>query len=212
MTQERGRPRNFDPDAALDQALAVFWRNGFQGASLSELTEAMGLSKPSLYAAFGDKEALYLKALDRYASQWLARHIEVLEQEPDGRQAVRAFLRSAAVMLTDPTLPGGCFVVNGMADCGGPLTPAAVELALQKTQPECEAKVRERLLRAQRDGQLPQDVNIADLASFFYTLLAGLGVKAKGGAKRANLYAAIETGIGVWPDGEHRCQGPRRNK
>jgi AcrR family transcriptional regulator len=201
MTQERGRPRNFDPDTALDQALAVFWRNGFQGASMSELTEAMGLSKPSLYAAFGDKEALYLKALERYATRWAARHVEALEHEPDGRQAVRAFLRSAVAMLTDPALPGGCFVVNGMADCGGPSTPEAVELALQKTLRECEAKVCERLQRAQRDGQLPRKVSAADLASFFYALLAGLGVKAKGGAKRANLYAAIENGMAAWPSG-----------
>jgi AcrR family transcriptional regulator len=198
--QERGRPRNFDPDMALDQALAVFWRNGFQGASMAELTEAMGLSKPSLYATFGDKEALYLKALDRYASQWLAQHIDVLEQDPDGRSAVQAFLRSVAAMLTDPTLPGGCFVVNGMADCGGPSTPAAVELALQKMLQGSEEKVRERLTRAQRDGQLSKDVNSADLASFIYALLAGLGVKAKGGATRANLYAAIKSGMAAWPE------------
>lgn len=201
MTQERGRPRNFDPDKALDQALEIFWRNGFQGASLSELTEAMGLSKPSLYAAFGDKEALYLKALERYASYWLGRHIAVLQQEQDGRAAIKAFLRSVAVMLTDPALPGGCFIVNGMADCGGPSTPAAVELALQKTLRECEVVVRDRLLRAQRDSQLAKDVNTADLASFFYALLAGLCVKAKGGAKRANLYAAIDAGMAGWPAG-----------
>lgn len=204
MTQERGRPRNFDSDTALDQALEVFWRNGFQGASMSELTAAMGMSKPSLYATFGDKEALYLKTLDRYASQWLAGHIEVLQQEPDGRLALKAFLRSVAMMLTDPALPGGCFIVNGMADCGGPSTPATVELALQKTLRESEAKVRDRLLRAQRDDQLPKEVNTADLASFFYALLAGLGVKAKGGAKRANLYAAIEAGMAAWPTYKNR--------
>ena len=74
MTGERGRPRNFDADTALDRALEVFWRHGFQGASLSELTEAMGLNKPSLYATFGDKESLYLKALDRYAALCAAEH------------------------------------------------------------------------------------------------------------------------------------------
>ncbi|OGB25304.1 MAG: hypothetical protein A3I66_04415 [Burkholderiales bacterium RIFCSPLOWO2_02_FULL_57_36] len=199
MTQERGRPRNFDSGKALHQALGIFWRNGFQGASLTELTEAMGLSKPSLYAAFGDKEALYLKTLDLYASEWLSRHVEALEKERDGRQAVRSFLRSAAAMYTDPVLPGGCFVVNGMADCGGPSTPAAVEAALQKTTRDAEAKIRERLVRAQRDGQLPADASAADLASFFYALLAGLGVKAKAGARRASLYTAIDAGMAAWP-------------
>lgn len=198
MAHERGRPRGFDADEALDKALEIFWRNGFQGASLSELTDVMGLSKPSLYAAFGDKEALYLKSLERYAVRWLAKNIELLENEPDGYRAMQTFLRSLAAMFTDPGLPGGCFVVNGMADRGGPSTPPGIENALQKLVQESEAKVRHRLLRAQRDGQLSAAADPAALAGFFYALLAGLAVKAKAGAKRPSLYAAVEAGMGAW--------------
>lgn len=199
MSNERGRPRSFDADAALDSALKVFWRNGFQGASLSELTDAMGLSKPSLYAAFGDKEALYLKALERYATHWTARHAAVLESEPDGRRAVREFLRSIAGMLADPSLPGGCFVVTGTADCGGPSTPGAVDASLRKTVQNGETMLRTRLQRAQRDGQLPADARVDDLAAFFSALLSGLGVMAKSGGKRTKLYAAIDAAMGAWP-------------
>ena len=199
MTGERGRPRGFDADAALDRALAVFWRHGFQGASLSELTAAMGVSKPSLYAAFGDKEALYLKALERYVMQQSAAHLAVLDVEADGRRAVEGYLRSIASMHTDPVLPGGCLVINGMADCGGTTTPAAVELALQKALKGGEARLRERLLRAQRDGQLAPEARVTNLAALFMSLVAGLGVMAKGGAKRAKLCAVITAAMGAWP-------------
>ena len=181
------------------KALEIFWRNGFQGASLFELTDAMGLSKPSLYAAFGDKEALYLKSLDRYGSRWLAKNIEVLEKEQDGYRAMQMFLRALVAMFTDPVLPGGCFIVNGMADRGGPSTPHGVEQALQKTLHDSEMKIRNRLVRAQRDGQLPPAADPTALAGFFHALIAGLAVKAKAGAKRPSLYAAVEAGMGAWP-------------
>ena len=199
MTSERGRPRGFDTNAALDRALEVFRSHGFQGASLSDLTAAMGVRKPSLYAAFGNKEALYLKALERYATQQFAPHVAVLNAEPDGRRAVESYLRSIATMLTDPKLPGGCLVTNGVADCGGPSMPAAVELALRKVLQGGEAKLRERLLRAQRDGQLAPDARVGDLAALFSAVIAGLSVLAKSGAKRAKLYAVITVAMGAWP-------------
>src|SRR5438105_11537411 len=147
MVGERGRPRSFDTEAALDRALEVFWRNGFQGASLSELTAAMGLSRPSLYAAFGDKESLYLKSLDRYAARRLAPHIAQLEKEPDGRRAVEGYLRAMVAIVADPSHPSGCFVTTGTADCGTAATPPAVEQALRKAQQGGEARLRERLAR-----------------------------------------------------------------
>lgn len=199
MKNQRGRPRGFDPEQALDRALEVFWEHGFQGASMAELTAAMGLSKPSLYAAFGDKEALYLKALDRYAALGADKAVRVLEAEPDGRRAIEAFLRETASMLTDPDLPGGCFVVNGAADCGGAATPPAVEAALRRSLQQGEQRFRARLERARREGQLAPNARIEDLAVFFSSLLAGLGVLAKSGAKRAKLDAAITAAMAAWP-------------
>ncbi len=206
MAGERGRPRGFDIEDVLDRALEVFWQHGFQGASLSELTDATGLSKPSLYAAFGDKEALYLKALERYASHWSARHVAVLESEPDGRRAIEQFLYSIVTMLTDPALPGGCFIINGLADCGGAGVPAGVDAALRKSLQNSETLLYERLQRAQRDRQLAQEVRTEDLAGLFSGLVAGLAIKAKGGAKRARLLAAADAAMAAWPNAQHNSK------
>lgn len=200
MTGERGRPRNFDTDTALDRALEVFWRHGFQGASLSELTAAMGLNKPSLYAAFGDKESLYLKALERYVTLCATEHAAKLDAEPDARRAVAAFLHSIAAMLVHPKLPGGCYVINGVADCGGATTPAAVDAALRRQLEQNEAMLKERLARAQRDGQLPRGKSADELAALFSAVLAGIGVLAKGGASRARLDRIIDTALLAWPE------------
>ncbi|MES2018279.1 MAG: TetR/AcrR family transcriptional regulator [Pseudomonadota bacterium] len=199
MARERGRPRTFDVDIALDRAVEVFWKHGFQDASMHELTEAMGLSKPSLYAAFGDKEALYLKTLERYVALLIERHAATLEQEPDGRRAVEGFLRSLAQMLADPALPGGCFIINGTADCGGSTIPAAVELALRAALQGSEMMVLERLRRAQRDGDLALDAQPEALAAMFGSLIAGLAVMAKSGAKLAKLNTVIGAVMAVWP-------------
>ena len=199
MARERGRPRTFDTDDALERALEVFWKHGFQDASLRELTQATGLSKPSLYAAFGDKEALYLKALERYVKLLIERHAALLNDEPDGRRAVHGFLHSLARMLADPALPGGCFIINGTADCGGSTIPATVEQALRVAFQGSETMLFERLLRAQRDVQLPADASAAALAALFGSLIAGLAVLAKSGAAESKLKTVIDTAMQVWP-------------
>ncbi len=199
MTRERGRPRTFDIDVALDRAVEVFWKHGFQDASLHELTEAMGLSKPSLYAAFGDKEALYLKTLERYVARLIERHAAALNDQADGRRAVSGFLHSLADMLADPELPGGCFIINGTADCGGSTIPASVDLALRTALQGSETMVLERLRRAQDDGDLAADAKPAALAAMFGSIIAGLAVLAKSGAPRAKLTTVIDTAMAVWP-------------
>jgi AcrR family transcriptional regulator len=199
MAQGRGRPRMFDTDDALERALEVFWRHGFQDASLHQLTQATGLSKPSLYAAFGDKQALYLKALERYVRLLVERHAALLNDEPDGRRAVHGFLRSLARMLADPALPGGCFIINGTADRGGSTIPAAVEQALRVALQGSERMLLERLLQAQREEQLPADASAAGLAALFGALIAGLAVLAKSGDGERKLNAVIDTAMQVWP-------------
>jgi AcrR family transcriptional regulator len=200
MNRERGRPRTFDIDDALERAVAVFWKHGFQDASMQELTGAMGLSKPSLYAAFGDKEALYLKTLERYLALLIERHASVLNGEPDGRLAVEKFLRSLAAMLADPDMPGGCFIINGTADCGGSTIPASVELALREALQGTEATVLARLRRAQEDGDLPATAQPEGLAAMFGSMIAGLAVLAKSGAPREKLDLVIDAAMGVWPE------------
>lgn len=199
MSTERGRPRSFDTDTALEQATQVFWRHGFTGTSLSDLTEATGLSKPSLYAAFGDKESLYLHCLERYVARQVALQAELLEQEPDARRAVERFMRTMAAMQSDPSLPGGCFVVNGTADCGNPATPQAVEAALRKVSGSTTERLQQRLLQAERAGELPPGLDAARLARLFSAVLTGMAVMSKAGQPQARLDEVVDAAMMVWP-------------
>jgi AcrR family transcriptional regulator len=195
----RGRPRAFDKNDALDGALKVFWRRGYAGASLTELTAATGLAKPSLYAAFGDKQALYLQALQRYAEMQLPRHVAVLERERDGRKAVERFLRSMAAMYTDPELPGGCLALSSATECGSATLPAPVDAALKGTVAQIETLLHARIERAQREGQLPRSARTAELAALFAALLPGLNQAARAGARRSRLDRIIATAMDAWP-------------
>ncbi|MED5620576.1 TetR/AcrR family transcriptional regulator [Ideonella sp. BN130291] len=207
MNAERGRPRSFDMDTALEQATQVFWRLGFQGASMAELTAATGLSKPSLYAAFGDKESLYLQCLNRYVARQVELQVDLLEQEADARAAVEHFMRTMAAMQADPKLPGGCFVVTGTADCGSPGTPAAVEAALRNALGGGVARMQKRLERADPQTELPPGMDAHQLATLFGAVLTGMAVMSKGGADRTRLEGVVDAAMAVWPPAPKR---PRR--
>ena len=199
MGTERGRPRTFDVEDALDQATAVFWRHGFLNASLAELTEAMGLNKPSLYAAFGDKESLYLKALDRYISKRISEHAALLDSGVNGRVAVETFLRALAAMYTDPSLPGGCFIVNAASSGGSGLMPEAVESALGGALQANEARLRSTLTRAQKEGVLAESASPKSMATFFMSVVMGMGMLATNGAKSNKLSGIIDVAMQSWP-------------
>jgi TetR/AcrR family transcriptional regulator, copper-responsive repressor len=204
MNAERGRPRSFDIDTALEQATKVFWRLGFQGASMAELTAATGLSKPSLYAAFGDKESLYLQCLNRYVARQVELQVGLLDQEPDGRKAIEHFMRTMAAMQADPKLPGGCFVVTGTADCGSPATPAAVESALRAALGGSVDRLQQRLAQAQERGELPPGLDAQQLATLFGTVLTGMAVLSKGGASKQRLDEVVDAAMAVWPPRRQR--------
>src|SRR5205809_2994773 len=112
-----GRPRAFDLDQALDQALEVFWKKGYEGASLPDLTKAMGINRPSLYAAFGNKEALFRKALDRY-NEGPACHVHEALGEPSARRVVERMLCGSIDLITSSKNPRGCFMVQAALACG----------------------------------------------------------------------------------------------
>src|SRR6202166_2783726 len=151
-----GRPRSFDIDRALDRALVVFWRKGYEGTSLSDLTKAVGVNRPSLYAAFGDKEALFRKALDRYAKGPAAYLREALNQ-PTARAVAQALLLGAADLLTDPQHPSGCLMVQGALVCGEASDGIRQELVTQRLAGE--AAIRRRFKRAKTEGDLPAESN-----------------------------------------------------
>jgi AcrR family transcriptional regulator len=192
----RGRPRSFDKDRALDAALRVFWENGYDGASLSDLTEAMGINRPSLYAAFGDKEALFRKVLERYERGPVAYMTEALG-EPTACRAVELMLKGTVAALTRPHAPHGCLLVQGALACGEESNAMREELATRRAAGE--AALRKRLKRAKDEGELPATVDPAALARFYMAILHGMSVQAAGGASRAALESVAETALKAWP-------------
>jgi len=191
-----GRPRSFDTSKALDRALDVFWRKGYEGASLSELTTAMGINRPSLYAAFGDKEKLFRKVLDRYAEGPASYSIEAL-QEPTSRAVVEHLLYGTADLLTSPQKPHGCLWVQGALACGNGADSVRKELISRRMAGE--AALRQRLSRARRDGDLPPEANPASLARYVVTLIQGMSIQAAGGATRSELRRVIDIALQSWP-------------
>src|ERR1700720_3226953 len=187
-----GRPRSFDTDAALDRALRVFWRKGYEGATLSDLTEAMGVNRPSLYAAFGDKEALFRKALDRYLNGPAAYTQEALK-EPTAHAVVERLLWGAADLNTAPRNPGGCLTVQGALACGEAADSIRQELAAYRAAGE--AALRRRFRRAKSEGDLPATVNPTDLARYVATIVYGMAVQAAGGASRDQLQHVVEMAL-----------------
>ena len=192
-----GRPRAFDIEQALDQALQVFWHKGYEGTSLSDLTEAMGINRPSLYAAFGNKEALFRKALDRY-TDGPAGYFRKALQEPTARAVAERLLHEAVVLLTDPRTPGGCLMVQGALSCGESADHIRQELASRRAAGE--AAMRQRFKRARLEGDLPEDSDPAALARFLATVIHGMSVEAASGAGRKELLSVIQTALRAWPE------------
>jgi AcrR family transcriptional regulator len=192
-----GRPRAFDVDKALDCALRLFWRKGYEGTSLPDLTRAMGINRPSLYAAFGNKEALFRKALDRYAEGSAAFRREALDQ-PTARAVVERLLTGTVDLLTDPSNPCGCLAVQGALACGETADPVRLELNARRAAAETE--IRERLERAKSTGDLPADSDPADLARFIAVVIYGMAVQAAGGAGRQDLQRVVEIALRAWPE------------
>jgi AcrR family transcriptional regulator len=190
----------------LEAALKVFWRKGYEGASLSDLTEAMGINRPSLYAAFGDKEELFRRVIDRYI-EGPASYVRASLEETTARGAAEALLQKAIDLLTDPRNPRGCLLVQGALVCGEAAESIREELAARRTAGE--AKIRERFERALQDGDLPADANPADLARYLVTVMRGMAVQAAGGTNRTELHRVAELALRVWP--ERRGRPARRN-
>jgi AcrR family transcriptional regulator len=191
-----GRPRSFNVDKALDRALVVFRHKGYMGASLADLTKAMGINRPSLYAAFGDKEALFRRALDRYLSESRAFMEEALK-EPSARAFVERVLRGICKSLTDPSAPG-CLTVHGALVCDAESEPIRRELAHRRK--EVERIIQDRLKRARKDGDLPSRVDPADFARYLATVIHGIAVQAAGGATRSQLERVAEIALRAWPE------------
>jgi len=192
----RGRPREFCPDAALAAALGVFWAKGYEGASMSELTAAMGITKPSLYAAFGNKEQLFHKALDLYEDEKLAYTREALLQ-PTALGVAEHFMRGAIDAQLSSCDPKGCLGVIAATACGSEAESIKAEVI--KRRASSSAMLLDRFQQAQRDGDLRSDVEPEALAQYLFTILQGMAVQAGAGASRADLESVMQTSLMLWP-------------
>jgi len=187
-----GRHREFSPEQALDAALEVFWRQGFEGTSLADLTAATGVAAPGLYSAFGNKEAFFLKAVERYEVKYMGFMVEALAQ-PTAHKVIETMLRHNAKLLAGKSHPTGCLGVNGAVACSEASEPIRLELVRRRRA--SEAVLSERLRAAEAAGELPDGVSAEDLARFVMTVSQGMAVQAKAGASLKQLDRVIDLAL-----------------
>ena len=195
-TLSRGRPREFCVEAALSAALAVFWSKGYEGASLSELTEAMGVTRPSLYAAFGNKEALFRKALDLYEREKLAFMGAALEA-PTSRGVAERILTNALSMQTSTSGPRGCLSVISSVACGSEAESIKAEVVARRAS--SEAALLARFEQAKAEGDLADGTDPAALVRYLTAILQGMAVQAGSGVPKDSLEQLVATTLSLWP-------------
>jgi AcrR family transcriptional regulator len=204
-----GRPRSFDEEKALDQAMHVFWEKGFKGASLSHLTKAMGIKAPSLYGAFGSKQELFRKALERYRVQQAAFIYDAL-QEPTAYEVAERILRESARLLTRPGYPRGCLTIQASLAASDECEVIHDELIKLRT--DAQKALRRRFARAKQKGDLPEHSNPDSLARFITTVYQGMTIQSVNGATRKELLDLAQTSLRAWPvDARFAAEGLTRS-
>lgn len=193
-----GRQREFDVEHALDAALCVFWRKGYEGTSYADLTEAVGVERPALYAAFGNKEALFRRALARYSERFMD-YFPVALQLPTAREVAAHILFNSAEVNTRFRDHPGCLGINGLVAGSDDAEP--VRQALIDFRAAGEAQLRERFERAKAEGDLPETTNPDALTAFVMAVSHGMAVQAKAGFSRERLEAVAEQALAMWPTG-----------
>ncbi len=210
VRRKPGRPLSFDRPAALEQAMLLFWRHGYEATSLSALTAAMGITPPSLYAAFGDKKQLFLAAVDRYLAG-PSTPAQMIAAAPSARRAANDLLQAAAIGFTGAATPPGCLLASAAISC----SPAAadVQAALAARRREIEAALRQRIAQAVQTGELPGDSDPDALAGHMMAVIQGLSTLARDGATRDKLLRVTVAAMRAWPQERPRAQpgslGPR---
>ncbi|MCJ8520337.1 AcrR family transcriptional regulator [Pseudorhizobium tarimense] len=182
---ERGRPRNFDRTEALNRALIAFWRNGFEATSMNDLVEAMGINSPSIYAAFGSKEALFAETVKYYHAAYANGLLEALNDAPDAPSGIDAMFDAAVELFTRPDTPGGCFVVNSVAS-NAPNGPETVQ-TLKGVRRERSEQIAERLAKDMHSGRLRDDTPVQELSDLYAAILQGLAQAARDGLGKERL-------------------------
>ncbi|HDR9803617.1 MULTISPECIES: TetR/AcrR family transcriptional regulator [Burkholderia cepacia complex] len=194
---ERGRPRSFDKEAALDRAMEVFWRLGYEGASMTDLTAAMGIASPSLYAAFGSKEALFRQALEHYRATEGQEIWGGVERAASAYDAVQSYLMDTARVFTRRSKPAGCLIVLSA------LHPAERSDMVRQTligmREGTVDALRERLAQGVATGEISAHANLDAIARYYVTVQQGMSIQARDGASRRDLEAIAQAALAAWP-------------
>ena len=192
----RGRPRSFDRDTALHAAIDVFWRQGYEATSMTDLTQAMGIASASIYACYGSKEQLFREAVELYGSISGEPIRKALQEIPAVRDALAAMLRAAADNITGPGSPPGCMLVLGQPL--GAIENADVRAFLATQRRTQLDRIRDRLERGVADGEIPADADLDAIARYFHTVVQGMSVQAIDGAGRADLEQVVVCALAAW--------------
>ncbi|MFH8678678.1 TetR/AcrR family transcriptional regulator [Streptomyces lydicus] len=197
-TKQRGRPRSFDRETALEQAVRSFWEQGYEATSISDLTRAMGIGAPSLYAAFGDKRALFDEVVAAYGRLYGGFISRAVAEEPTARRGVERALREAAAEYTAPGRPRGCLVISAALN----ISPASAEVAASLREMR-RSNLREIASAVRADvaaGELPADTDADALADYVGAVIQGISQQARDGAERTALEAVVELAMRAWPE------------
>jgi AcrR family transcriptional regulator len=207
-----GRPLSFDRTRALEQAMLTFWRHGYETTSISDLTDAMGISVTSLYGAFGDKKQLFLEAARQYAGD-----PDVISNAIRGaassKAAARIVLTQSAIMFTGETTPRGCLLASATAS--GSTAAADVQAEIAGYRDHVATLLSNRISRDVDDRVLPRSTDVEGLAQFTIAVTQGLSVLARDGAPRSTLMRVVDAALGAWPSdaksvpGSHGSHDPR---
>jgi AcrR family transcriptional regulator len=193
----RGRPRTFDPDTALRQALDLFWERGYEGTSLNDLAQAMGIASASIYACFGSKEDLFRQVMALYGTTSGEPPRRALRAEPTARAAIHAMLRATADQITGPDTPHYCMLI--LAAPTGAVENHEVREFLADLRRDMRTSIEDRLARGVTDGDLAASpAGLEAIARYYATVVQGLSIQARDGATRAELETVITCAMAAW--------------
>jgi AcrR family transcriptional regulator len=192
----RGRPREFDRDEALRAAQLVFWERGYQGASISTLTAAMGIGSPSLYAAFGSKAKLFIEATELYLCEDFGEPTRLLAEGETARSSVEAMLRGNADLFTRPGEPAGCMLTRAVSTCpdDDPEVAAYLDASVEQRIRDLEV----RLERGEADGEHLPCLELRALAEYLDAVVEGMAVRSMEGASRESLHRIVDIAMRIW--------------
>lgn len=201
-----GRKRSFCKDEALDKAMRVFWENGYAGTSIAQLTTALGINKPSLYAAFGNKEQLFATAMEHYMHKYAAQTLDRLLNPPDAPLSERlmAYYSGIIDVICDCESPKGCMFVKSSCESGGAGVPAEIESSLMDMAQANEMALSGMFEAEILSGRLPDDTPVQNLAGYLLSMTYGLTVMARRGKTKEELMAVAEMAVNTLPGIDHK--------